>query len=83
VDRGLPAEARWVRLSTTYRSKLAWAAVDPDRENPWEWNRLNDSIVLGSGKGAADTRGRAAAVKTFGWVSYLVGVFTQILWALA
>ena len=83
VERALPAEARWVRLSTTYRSKLAWAAVDPDRENAWEWNRLNDSIVLGSGKGAADTRGRAAAVRTFGWVSYLVAFFSQLLWALA
>ena len=83
VDRVLPAQARWVRLRTTYRSKLAWAAVDPDRENAWEWNRLNDSIVLGTGKGAADTGGRTAAVKTFGWVSYLSGLFTQLLWALA
>jgi hypothetical protein len=83
VDRVLPAEARWVRLRTTYRSKLAWAAVDPDRENAWEWNRLNDSIVLSGGSGAARTGGRTAAVKTFGWVSYLVGLFTQLLWALA
>jgi hypothetical protein len=83
LDRTLPAEARWVRLSTTYRSKLAWAAADPDRENPWDWNRENDSRVLGIGKGQADTGGRAAAVKTFGWVSYVVGLFTQLLWALA
>jgi hypothetical protein len=83
VDRVLPAEARWVRLTTTYRSKLAWAAADPDRENPWDWNRENDSRVLGTGKGLANTRGRTAAVKTFGWVSYMVGLFTQLLWALA
>ncbi len=79
----LPADARWVRLRTSHRSKLAWAAVDPDRENAWEWNRENDSLVLGSGKGAAQTHGRAAAVKYFGWVSYLVGLFTQLCWALA
>ena len=83
VDRVLPAEARWVRLRTTYPSKLAWAAVDPDRENAWEWNRSNDSIVLNGGSGAARTGGRTAAIKTFGWVSYLVGLFTQLLWALA
>jgi hypothetical protein len=83
VDRLLPAEARWVRLRTTYRSRLAWAAVDPDRENIWDRNRLNDSAVLGTGRGAADTRGRAASVKYFGWASYLVGLFTQLLWALA
>ena len=83
VDRDLPAEARWVRLTTAYTSKLAWAAVDPDRDNAWDGNRENDSKVLGTGKGLADTGGRAAAVKTFGWVSYVVGLFTQILWALA
>jgi hypothetical protein len=83
VASELPADARWVRLRTTHRSKLAWAAVDPDRENAWEWSRANDSIVLGSGKGAAQTHGRAAAVKYFGWVSYLVGLFTQLCWVLA
>ena len=83
VDRLLPAEARWVRLTTTYPSRLAWAAADPERENPWDWNRENDSKVLGTGKGLAATGGRAAAVKTFGWVSYVVGLLTQILWALA
>jgi hypothetical protein len=83
VDRVLPAEARWVRLQTTYTSKLAWAAVDPDRKNAWDWNRSNDSRVLGRGRGAADTRGKAAAAKYFGWTSYLVGLFTQLLWAAA
>lgn len=83
VDRVLPAEARWVRLRTTYSSKLAWAAADPDRKNVWEWNRLNDSRVLGTGKGAAKTHGKAAAVKYFGWTAYLVGLFTQLLWAAA
>lgn len=72
-----------MRLRTTYKSKLAWSAADPDRENAWDWNRANDSRVLGTGSGAADTRGRAAAVKYFGWTSYLVGLFTQLLWALA
>ena len=83
VDRVLPAEARWVRLRTTYKSKLAWAAADPDRKNAWEWNRLNDSRVLHTGKGAANTHGKAAAVKYFGWTAYLVGLFTQLLWAAA
>ena len=83
VDRVLPAEARWVRLKTTYTSKLAWAAVDPERKNAWDWDRSNDSRVLGTGKGAADTRGRAAAVKYFGWTTYIVGLFTQLLWAAA
>ncbi len=83
VDRVLPAEARWVRLKTTYKSKLAWAAADPERKNVWDCNRLNDSRVLGSGKGAADTHGKAAAAKYFGWTAYLVGLFTQLLWAAA
>jgi hypothetical protein len=83
VDRVLPAEARWVRLRTTYKSKLAWAAADPDRKNAWEWNRSNDSRVLGTGKGAANTHGKAAAVKYFGWTAYLVGLFTQLFWAAA
>jgi len=83
VDRVLPAEARWVRLTTSYRSKLAWAAADPDRENSWDWNRENDSRVLGTGQGLAATGGRGAAVKTFGFVTYVVGLLTQLLWALA
>jgi hypothetical protein len=83
VDRDLPAEARWVRLRVRYGSKLAWAAVDPDRANAWEWNRANDSIVLGRGKGAADTAGGRAAVKYFAKAAYLIGLLVQAAWALA
>jgi hypothetical protein len=83
IERVLPGEARWVRLRIRYRSRLAWAAVDPDGENAWEWNRLNDSIVLGHGKGAADTAGRRASVKYFAKAAYFVGLFLQAVWALA
>lgn len=83
VDRVLPAEARWVRLRVRYGSKLAWAAVDPDRTNVWEWNRGNDSIVLGRGKGAADTAGGRAAAKYFAKAAYFIGLFVQAAWALA
>jgi hypothetical protein len=83
VDRVLPAEARWVRLRVRYASKLAWAAVDPDRTNAWEWNRGNDSIVLGRGKGAADTAGGRAVAKYFAKAAYFVGLFVQAAWALA
>jgi len=83
VDRVLPAEARWVRLRIRYKSKLAWAAVDPDRENPWEWSRLNDSHVLKSGDGAADTASRRAVAKYFSKAAYWIGLFLQSVWALA
>ncbi len=83
VDRVLAAEARWVRLRITSSSRLAWAAVDPDRRNAWEANRLNDSKVLGVGRGAADTRGRAASAKYLGWAAALSGLFQQLLWSLA
>jgi hypothetical protein len=83
VDRVLPAQARWVRLRVRYGSKLAWAAVDPDRTNVWEWNRGNDSIVLGRGKGAADTAGGRAVAKYFAKAAYFIGLFLQAAWALA
>jgi len=83
VDRALPAEAKWVRLRIRYRSKLAWAAVDPERVNAWEWNRLNDSLVLGRGKGAADTAGGRAVAKYFAKTAYLVGLVLQAMWTLA
>ena len=83
VDRTLPAEARWVRLRIRFKSRLAWAAVDPDRVNAWEWNRLNDSRVLRTGKGAADTVGGGAVAKYFAKTAYLVGLFLQSAWALA
>ena len=83
LDRALPAEARWVRLRIRYKSKLAWAAVDPDRVNSWDINRLNDSIVIGHGKGAADTAGGRAVAKYFARTAYLVGLLLQAVWALA
>jgi hypothetical protein len=83
LDRELPAEAKWVRFTIRSRSRLAWAAVDPARRNPWEWDRFNDSKVIGRGRGAAATQGQLAAVKYFGWTAYLAGLLTQLLWALA
>ena len=83
VDRALPAEARWVRLRVFSSSRLAWAAVDPERKNAWEANRLNDSKVLGVGRGAADTRGRAASAKYLGWAAAVAALFQQLLWSLA
>src|SRR5262249_9527770 len=72
----------WVRLRITYGSALAWAAVDPERRNAWEWDRANDSKVLGSGRGAAANRSRLAAVKYAGWTAYVSGLLTQLLRAL-
>ena len=83
LDRELPADARWVRLRIRYSSKLAWAAADPDRANAWDWNRLNDSIVLGQGKGAAATAGKRAAAKCFAKAAYWIGLLLQAAWAAA
>lgn len=83
VDRALAAEARWVRLRVFSTSRLAWAAVDPDHKNAWDANRLNDSKVLGVGRGAADTHGRAASAKYLGWAAALAALFQQLLWSLA
>jgi hypothetical protein len=83
VDRQLPAEAKWVRLRVRYKSRLAWAAVDPTRANAWDRNRLNDSKVLGTGQGEADTAGGRAVAKYFAKTAYLVGLFLQAVWALA
>ena len=83
VDRRIPAEARWVRYRTTGKSRLAYAVVDPERANTWDWNRLNDSKVLGTGRGAAATLGHRAVAKYTGWAAALSAVWTQLLWALA
>ena len=83
IDWTLPDSARWVRLRIRYRSRLAWAAADPDRENAWEWKRLNDSIVVGRGKGAAATLGKRAAAKYFGWAAHFGALVQQLFWALA
>lgn len=83
VDRALPAEARWVRLRIRYKAKLAWAAVDPERVNAWDVNRSNDSLVLGRGKGEANTAGGRAATKYFARAAYFIGLFLQSVWTLA
>jgi hypothetical protein len=83
VDRDLPGTASWVRYRVRYKSRLAYAVVDPDRANVWDWNHLNDSKVLGTGKGAAETFGDRAMVKYSAWTAYLAGLWTQVLWALA
>ncbi len=83
VDRDLPGSASWVRYRILYKSLLAHAVVDPDRANVWDWNHLNDSKVLSSGKGAAETLGRRAMAKYSAWTAFLAGVWSQVLWALA
>jgi hypothetical protein len=83
IDRTLPAAASWVRYRIRYKSKLAWAAVDPERKNVWDYDHLNDSKVLGSGKGETAVLSKRASVKYSGWAAFLVGVWTQLLWALA
>ncbi len=83
LERDLPAAARWVRYRIRYGSKLAWAVVDPDRQNAWDWNRLNDSKVLGRGKAATRVLSARAPVKYIGWAACLLGLWQQIAWALA
>ncbi len=83
LDWTLPASARWVRLRIRYRSRLAWAAVDPDGANAWEWKLENNSKVLATGRGAADTAGTRAASKYFGWAAHAAAVLQQLLWILA
>jgi Peptidase family M1 domain len=84
VERRLPANARWVRYRIAgYPSRLAHAVVDPARENVWDWSYLNNSKVLGTGKGAAATFGNRAVVKYGGWAAFLAGLWSQLLWALA
>jgi hypothetical protein len=83
LDRDLSGNASWVRYRIRYKSRLAHAVVDPDRLNTWDWNRMNDSKVLSSGKGAAETFGERATAKYSAWTAYLAGLWTQLLWALA
>ncbi len=83
IERMLPAAARWVRFRILYKSKLAYAVVDPDRVNTWDWNRLNDSKVLATGKGAARTFGRRAYAKYSAWVAFLGGLWSQAMWVFA
>jgi hypothetical protein len=83
VERRLPAEARWVRFRVSHSARLAHAVVDPDRVNAWDWDRLNDSKVLRSGKGPAKTFGQRAVAKYTAWVAYFGAMWSQLLWALA
>ncbi len=83
LERDLPAAAKWVRYEIRYKSKLAWAVVDPDRRNAWDWNRLNDSKVLASGRGAAAVLSPHAPAKYTGLAAFLLGIWDQLAWALA
>ena len=44
---------------------------------------MNDSLILGHGKGAADTAGGRAVAKYFAKAAYAVGLLLQAVWALA
>ncbi|HKD11155.1 MAG TPA: M1 family metallopeptidase [Thermoanaerobaculia bacterium] len=83
LDWTLPAAARWIRLRIRYRSRLAWAAVDPEGANVWEWKLENNSRVLGAGRGAADTAGARAVAKYSGWAAHFAAILQQLLWSLA
>ena len=72
-----------MRYEIRYKSKLAWAVVDPDRRNAWDWNRLNDSKVLASGRGATAVLSRRAPAKYTGMAAFLLGLWNQLAWALA
>ena len=56
----LPGAASWVRYRIRYKSKLAYAVVDPDRKNVWDWNHLNDSKVLAHRQGRGEDLGQRA-----------------------
>jgi len=83
LDRVIPASAQWVRYEIRYKSPLAWAVVDPDRRNAWDRNHLNDSKVLSSGKGDARVLSKAAPTKYTGLAAWLLGLWSQLSWALA
>ncbi len=83
LERDLPAAAKWVRYEIRYKSKLAWAVVDPDRRNAWDWNRLNDSKVLASGRGAAAVLSPHAPARYTGLAAFLLGIWDQLAWVLA
>ncbi len=83
LERELPAAAKWVRYEIRYKSRLAWAVVDPERKNVWDWNHLNDSKVLSSGKGEAKVLSKRAPVKYTGFAAWLLGLWSQLAWVLA
>ncbi len=83
LERELPAAAKWVRYEIRYKSRLAWAVVDPERRNVWDWNRVNDSKVLRSGEGAAKVLSKRAPAKYTGFAAWLSGLLSQLAWTLA
>lgn len=83
LEKTLPASAQWVRYDIRYKSRLAWAVVDPERKNTWDWNHVNDSKVLRSGKGAAAVISKRATTKYTGFAAWIMGVWSQLAWALA
>jgi hypothetical protein len=83
LEKQLPASAKWVRYDIRYKSRLAWAVVDPERKNVWDWNRVNDSRVLRSGDGAARVLSKRATAKYTGFAAWLLGLWSQFAWALA
>jgi hypothetical protein len=83
LERELPAAAKWVRYEIRYKSRLAWAVVDPERKNVWDWNHVNDSKVLRSGEGAAKRLSKRAPVKYAGFAAWIVGLWSQLAWLLA
>ena len=83
LERTLPDSAKWVRYDIRYKSPLAWAVVDPERKNAWDWNRLNDSKVLRPARGAARVISGRAPVKYTGMAAWLLGLWSQLVWAFA
>jgi hypothetical protein len=83
MERRLSGDARWVRLRIDSAYPLAWAVVDPSRENPWDLDRANDSKRLRQGRGDAATSSGAAPAKYLGWAAGITALFTEVLWMLA
>ena len=83
LERVIPASAKWVRYEIRYKSRLAWAVVDPERRNVWDWNRVNDSKVLRSGEGQARVLSKRAPAKYTGLAAWLMGLWSQLAWAFA
>ena len=83
LERELPAAAKWVRYDIRYKSRLAWAVVDPERRNAWDWNHVNDAKVLSSGKGEAKVLSKRAPIKYTGMAAWALGLWSQLVWMFA
>ena len=83
LERTLPDSARWVRYDIRYKSPLAWAVVDPERRNAWDWNRVNDSKVLHPSEGPARVLSKRAPAKYTGMAAWVLGLWSQLVWAFA